>query len=57
MTFAMFVCQQADIQGQLKGERGEKVSAFTVHVDSENFILFYFLQNQVCLFDLLKYPK
>lgn len=53
----MFVCQQADIQGQLKGERGEKVSAFTVHVDSENFILFYFLQNQVCLFDLLKYPK
>lgn len=52
----MFVCQQADIQGQLKGERGEKVSLFSVHVDTENlFILF--LQNQVCSFDLLKYPK
>lgn len=51
----MFVCQQADIQGQLKGERGEKVSLFSVHVDTENFLIF--LQNQVCSFDLLKYPK
>lgn len=56
VTFAMFVCQQADIQGQLKGERGEKVSAFSVHVDTENLFI-YFLQNQVCSFDLLKYPK
>lgn len=44
VTFAMFVCQQADIQGQLKGERGEKVSAFSVHVDTENllFIIFFY---------------
>lgn len=43
----MFVCQQADIQGQLKGERGEKVSAFSVHVDSENFILFFFTKSSM----------
>lgn len=28
----MLVCQQADIQGALKGERGEKVCSFTVYL-------------------------
>lgn len=47
MTFAMFVCQQADIQGQLKGERGEKVSAFSVHVDTENLFIYFFTKSSM----------